>query len=101
MAGTIYSDRQQKAIGQRSHLKQLTCDFPAIDTMEAVKEVKASNKSDVFLQSCKVPVIAGGKVDVLQGIQYSMIQPVPIHELDCGLTIYKARLVSHNKADNA
>ena len=82
-------------------LKQLTCDFPPIDTTEAVKEVKASDKTDNFLQSCKVPMIAGGKVDALLGIQYSMIQPVPIRELDCGLTIYKSRLVSHNKADNA
>ena len=48
-----------------------------------------------------MPEIAGGKVDALLGIQYSMIHPVSIRELDCGLTIYRSRLVSHNSADNA
>ena len=82
-------------------LKQITCDFPPIDTSAAVKEIKDTFKDDEFLQNCKVPMIAGGKVDILLGIQYSIIQPIPIRELDCGLTIYRSRLVSHNKADNA
>ena len=38
---------------------------------------------------------------MLLGIQYSIIQPIPVRELDCGLTIYRSRLVSHNSADNA
>ena len=46
-------------------------------------------------------MIAGGKVDALLGIQYSIIQSIAIRELDCGVTIYRSRLVSHNKADNA
>ena len=49
-------------------LKQITCDFPSIDTTEAVKEIVSSDRNNSFLQSCKVPKIAGGKVDVLLGI---------------------------------
>ena len=82
-------------------LKQLTCDFPAIDTTKAVEEIKASDPENIFLQSCKVPKISGGKIDVLLGIQYSIIQPVPIQELDSGLTIYKARLTSYDSSENA
>ena len=82
-------------------MKQITCDFPAIDTTEAVKEIKSKDKNDEFLQSCKVPMIAGGKVDILLGIQYSIIHPLPVLELNCGLTIYKSRLVSHNSVHNA
>ena len=82
-------------------MKQITCDFPAIDTTEAVKQIKAEDKNDEFLQSCKVPMIAGGKVDILLGIQYSIIHPLPVLELNCGLTIYRSRLVSHNSVHNA
>ena len=36
-------------------MKQITCDFPAIDTTEAVREIKSKDTSNDFLQSCKVP----------------------------------------------
>ena len=42
-------------------------------------------------------MIAGGKVDVLLGIQYLSIYPVIVRQLDCGLTIFKSRLVSHDR----
>ena len=82
-------------------MKQITCDFPPIDTTDAVNEIKKSNLDDEFLQSCRVPTIAGGKVDILLGIRYSAIHPVPVHELECGLTLYKSRLVSHDRSLNA
>ena len=75
--------------------------FSAIETTQAVKEIKASDRENEFLRSCKVPKIAGGKVDILLGVHYSLIQPIPIHELDSGLTIYKSRLVSHDSSENA
>ena len=82
-------------------MKQITCDFPSLDTKEAVEEVKASDRENTFLQSCQVPEIAGGKVDVLLGVRYSIIHPVPVQELECGLTIYKSRLISHDSSYNA
>ena len=82
-------------------MKKITCDFPAINTTEAVKEIMASDKDNEFLQSCKVPAIAGGTVDLLLGIKYSLIQPVPVQSLDNGLTIYRSKLVSHNRMENA
>ena len=82
-------------------MNQITCDFPIMDTTEAVKEVKASDQENTFLQACKVPETAGGKVDVLLGIRYSILHPTPVQELECGLTIYKSRLISHNGSYDA
>merc|ERR1719450_777953 len=56
-------------------MKQITCCFPPIDTTKAVEEVKSSDRDDKFLQSCNIPDIAGGHVDVLLGIQYLSIFP--------------------------
>ena len=35
------------------------------------------------------------------GIKYSLIQPIPVQSLDNGLTIYRSRLTSHNRTENA
>ena len=82
-------------------MEQITCDFPHIDTTKAETEVKSSYPSDKMLQSCKLPSMVGGRVDVLLGIHYTNIFPVPIRQLDCGLTIYESRLVAHDKGINA
>ena len=82
-------------------MKQITCDFPLADTTKAEAEVRASDPKDKLLQGCKLPKIVGGRVDVLLGIHYSNIHPVSIRQLDCGLTIYKSRLTSHDKSVNA
>ena len=37
----------------------------------------------------------------LLGIQYSNIFPVPVRQLDCGLTIYRSKLVAHDKGLNS
>ena len=91
----------KKQIVQGVTMKQITCDFPAIDTTEAVAEVKGSNKEDKSLQSCMVPKIAGGTVHVLLGIQYLNIFPEVVMQLEFGLTIFRSRLVSHDKKMNA
>ena len=94
-------DDGKKQLVRGVTMKQITCDFPLIDTTTAEAEVKASSPSDKLLQSCKLPKMAGGRVDVLLGIQYTNIFPVPIRQLDCGLTIYRSRLVAHDKGVNA
>ena len=82
-------------------MDQITCDFPLINTTKAEAEVKASDPTNVLLQNCKLPPMAGGRVDVLLGIQYSSIFPVPVRQLDCGLTIYESRLVAHDRKVNS
>ena len=91
---------ERKQLVKGVTMKQITCDFPPIDTTKAVAEVNSSNRADQFLQSCSIPTIAGGKVDVLLGIQYLNIFPVIVRQLDCGLTIFKSRLSSHNRKMN-
>ena len=41
---------EKKQLVRGVTLKQLTCDFPAIDTSEAVKEIVASDPSNSFLK---------------------------------------------------
>ena len=74
---------------------QVTCEFPVISLKDAVEEVKADKPTNTALQSCRVPPSAGGVVDVLLGIKYSSIFPIPVHTLESGLTIYKSQLASH------
>ena len=65
----------------------MTCNFPPVNTTDAFREIINSNKQNEFLKSCKVPKILGGTVDLLLGIKYSLIQPVPVQALDNCLTI--------------
>ena len=82
-------------------MKQITCEFPLIDTTKAEAEVRASNQSDQALKNCRLPKMVGGKVHCLLGIQYSNIFPVPVRQLDCGLTIYRSKLLAHDKGVNS
>ena len=59
------------------------------------QEVKADNPSNTALQSCRIPPDAGGLVDVLLGIKYTNIFPIPVHNLPSGLTIYRSQIASH------
>ena len=79
----------ERTDGYRQFIKGLTvdhvtCDFPMIDVETAVAEVKRDKPSDRVLQQCTVPKLAGGVTDVLLGIHYSLIHPVPVHTLESG-----------------
>ena len=74
----------------------VTAEFPKIDIRTAVQEVKEAKPDDPFLQSCKLPEIAGGGTDILLGVMYSCVFPVMVHQLPSGLAIYKCFLKSHN-----
>ena len=39
-------------------------------------------------------------MDVLLGILYNNIHPVMVHQLSCGVAIYKSRLLSHDRRYN-
>ena len=82
-------------------LDQITANSPKFNIEEATKAVKADNPEDCILQSCSLPTIVGGKVDILIGIQYNSIFPEPVHHLENGLTIYKCILASHDSSINA
>ena len=53
------------------------------------------------LSNCRVPAEVGGEVDAIIGIKYNSISPIPIHTLECGLTIYSLTLETHNPEYNA
>ena len=40
-------------------------------------------------------------MDILLGIKYASVFPVPVHTLDSGLTIYSTRLAPFHKSFNA
>ena len=85
----------RKQLIQGLTVPQVTCEFPMINLQSAVQDVKADDVNNQDLQNCRLPQEAGGVVDMLLGIKYSSIFPVPVHSLPCGLTIYRSQLASH------
>ena len=77
-------------------VSKVTADFPLINLFSAVHEVKSNDPTNEVLQSCKLPPMAGGTVDMLLGSKYLSVFPKPIHSLPCGLTIYRSQLASHD-----
>ena len=79
---------------------KVTDEFPLTNLGAAVKDVQDDKPGDRFLQSCRIPQIAGGDVHLLLGILYIKIHPVMVHQLPCGVAIYKSSLASHNNKYN-
>ena len=77
-------------------VSKVTSDFPMMDLSAAVAEIKADDSSNLLLQSCSLPPMAGGTVDMLLGSKYLSVFPKQVHSLPCGLTIYKSQLASHD-----
>ena len=88
-----------KQLVQGLSVNTVTMDFPLINLDSAVKEVKAHNPDNEVLQSCRVPTLAGGCTDLLLGIMYAAVHPVLVHQLPCGLAIYRSVLASHDGYD--
>ena len=79
---------------------KVTAQFPLTNLGAAVKDGQKDKPRDQFLQSCRIPEMAGGEVHLLLGILYMKIHPVMVHQLPCGLAIYKSSLASHNNKYN-
>ena len=97
---SLERDDGQRQLVQGLVLPRVTVDFPFIDTTKAVLDLKAGSQ-DPWVRDCRVPEKAGGVVDGLVGIQYSLIHPEPVHSLPSGLTLYKTRLAPHGPGFNA
>ena len=82
-------------------VEKVTVDFPQVNLSGAVDAIKAAAPKNKFVQSCKVPTVAGGSVDILLGIQYSSLFPKLIHMLPCGLGIYELELEAPGGGFNA
>ena len=91
----------RKQLVQGLTVDKVTSTFPLIDISEAVKEVQNNDPNNRLLQDCKLPQSIGGAVDILLGIKYASVFPVPVHTLDSGLTIYSTRLAPFHKSFNA
>ena len=75
---------------------KVTSDFPMMDLSAAVAEIKTDDPSNLLLQSCRLPPMAGRTVDMLLGSKYLSVFPIQVHSLPCGLTIYRSQLASHD-----
>ena len=80
---------------------QVTVDFPQVNLAGAVEAIRASAPNNKFVRSCKVPLTAGGTVDILLGIQYASLFPKLVHMLPCGLGIYELELEAPGGGFNA
>ena len=88
-------------------MEKVCAAMPVINTEKAVAELKSYNTENLSisikdqLMNCKVPSEVGGEIDVIIGNKYNVIHPVPLHTLECGLTIYSMTLETHNPEFNA
>ena len=99
----VVLDREEgrKRIVQGLTVDKVITDFPMMNLTEAVNDVKNDDPNNSVLQQCSLPSSVGGSVDILMGIMYSSIFPVPVHCLESGLTIYRSQLSPHHKGFNA
>ena len=77
-------------------VNQVTANLPIVDLSMAVKEVKEDKPVDQKLQNLNVQMFGGGDCDILLGLMYTSIFPIPVHSLENGLTIYELQVSSHN-----
>ena len=85
-----------RAVLEGCSMDNITAPLPLTNTLTAEMELKSSNPADNILQSLKSCPVIGGEVDILMGVMYSAIFPVPVHSLTNGLTIYKLLVSSHD-----
>ena len=106
MANAEYVISVKREDGRKQHFQGVTMDkitsvFPIVNLETAVADVKKSDVENQILQACAVPPTVGGSVDVLVGVMYLSSFPEQVHMLDCGLSIFKVKLSSHDKRWNA
>ena len=83
-------------------LDPITTNFPKVKLTDAIREIKSSDPNNLDLQGLRVPEQVGGdEVDILLGIHYECVHPVPVHRLVSGLTIYKLQLASYGGLHDA
>ena len=63
--------------------------------------MKEDAPHNVELQNYRLPSVIGGEVDCLLDIKYNCLFPEVLHQLPCGLAIYKSLLMSHDGLSNA
>ena len=81
-------------------VSKITATLPLVNLTFAEAELKSSlNNTELDQLHCYPQ--AGGECDVLLGIMYASIFPVPVHSLPNGLTIYRLNLKSHDSRYNA
>ena len=80
---------------------KVTSTFPFFNLGDAYAELVESDPANVLLKHLQVPEEAGGDVDLLLGTLYNACHPVPVHNLNCGLTIFRLQLASYDGVDAA
>ena len=73
-------------------MERVTAKMPKLNLVPAFESIKAQCKQDKKIQNLKVPRIVGGEVQMIIGIKYQNIFPVPIMTLPNGLTVFESKL---------
>lgn len=96
------SDGTKQALVGVESLGPVTATFPTINLKEAIKDIKGNDPTNLVLQNLRVPEVVGGTdVNILLGIHYECLHPVPVHRLECGLTIFKLKIATPNNLYDA
>ena len=79
---------------------EVTAPLPKIDVSRAVKDIKADKLNNEKLQSMLAQLVVGGDCDILLGLMYNAIFPIPVHSLPNGLTIYELQVTPYDDQVN-
>ena len=90
-----------RAILEGVSVDRISSPLPYTNLSTAEDFIKSSDPSNAELQSLKCSKEVGGDLDILIGIYYSALFPVPVHTLPSGLVIYRVIISSHDPLCNA
>ena len=95
-------DGTKQALQGIESLGPVTANFPKVNLTQAIKDIKNDDPDNRQLQNLTVPEVVGGEdIDILLGIHYEGLHPVPVHRLDYGLTIFKLNIASPGNLHHA
>ena len=90
-----------RAILEGVSVDRISSPLPYTKLGTAENAIKSSDPGNAELQSLRCNEEVGGELDILIGIYYSALFPIPVHTLPSGLVIYKVVISSHNPRYNA
>ena len=73
-------------------LSKVTADMPQLSLTSAFEHIKSQCSENKNVTNLKIPNVVGGCVDMILGIKYQSIYPIPVHTFPSGLTVFQSKL---------
>ena len=72
---------------------KVTQDMDEINLQKVFGIIKKRCRTNSEVQNLKVPNVVGGRINMILGIKYQNIYPIPVHQFPNGLTVFKSQLL--------